>query len=541
MTPIRAILLAACLLTAATLQPTHAQPITAPAISAPQDEAAIQGFYDRLGNGAVVQVPSGSRWTGTIPSPDPHKQVTWIFAGKPAGFYPPPAGDGDLSLSFADGSFNVEKQLVDTRVFGYPSAFFLWNQDPHFKGAWARNWQQYTPFFARAISGPMASGNTGAAQLTMDSYGGRPSDAYDIPLSINANKYGQNSIWGIVDDITDFSGRVPQAFAAWNEYDIIGNGWDVPQWDPTYGKPAAGARVGAFYSFSNTALDRWAAGKKVDAAGTAHDSLQAATVVSATAAGVPYAWYCVTGGTTGSAEPKWPAPAEFTGLIAHGVLSVTAVVATAVPLAAGDYVTGAGTITPLRITEQTGGAAGGVGTYALSDTSVSLPSTGLYAAPHVTDGSATWAFGAPAQASVSAGLWFTGDAWLGTMLGGDDRILNAALDTSRNTFDAGAASIRLGADQVIDLTGNGTAVGRNRHTLAYSSRLDALTYVANGTPRFTVADSGKLTLRGILNTPPTTPASSSSPCTAGDIEADASYIYVCTATNTWKRAVLSPF
>ena len=46
----------------------------------------------------------------------------------------------------------------------------------------------------------------------------------------------------------------------------------------------------------------------------------AATVVSATAAGVPYAWYCVTGGPTGHAEPKWPAPGEFTDSIVHGVL-----------------------------------------------------------------------------------------------------------------------------------------------------------------------------------------------------------------------------
>lgn len=38
-----------------------------------------------------------------------------------------------------------------------------------------------------------------------------------------------------------------------------------------------------------------------------------------------------------------------------------------------------------------------------------------------------------------------------------------------------------------------------------------------------------------------TPASSSAPCTIGTIEFDANSIYVCTATNTWKRATLGTF
>lgn len=39
----------------------------------------------------------------------------------------------------------------------------------------------------------------------------------------------------------------------------------------------------------------------------------------------------------------------------------------------------------------------------------------------------------------------------------------------------------------------------------------------------------------------TTPASSSAECTAGQFTDDANYHYVCTATNTWKRAALSTF
>jgi hypothetical protein len=38
-----------------------------------------------------------------------------------------------------------------------------------------------------------------------------------------------------------------------------------------------------------------------------------------------------------------------------------------------------------------------------------------------------------------------------------------------------------------------------------------------------------------------TPSSSSAPCTAGQIGADTNYIYVCVATNMWKRTSLSSF
>jgi hypothetical protein len=38
-----------------------------------------------------------------------------------------------------------------------------------------------------------------------------------------------------------------------------------------------------------------------------------------------------------------------------------------------------------------------------------------------------------------------------------------------------------------------------------------------------------------------TPSSSSAPCTPGQIGADAKYIYVCVATNLWKRSALSSF
>lgn len=59
-----------------------------------------------------------------------------------------------------------------------------------------------------------------------------------------------------------------------------------------------------------------------------------------------------------------------------------------------------------------------------------------------------------------------------------------------------------------------------------------VTFNANGTgARFTFSDR--------INIPTHTPSSSSDTGTAGDIAWDASYLYICTATNTWTRIALA--
>lgn len=57
---------------------------------------------------------------------------------------------------------------------------------------------------------------------------------------------------------------------------------------------------------------------------------------------------------------------------------------------------------------------------------------------------------------------------------------------------------------------------------------------------FTVTPAGAVNAVGYRETL-TTPASSSATCTAGQFTDDANFHYVCTATNTWKRAALSTF
>ena len=85
---------------------------------------------------------------------------------------------------------------------------------------------------------------------------------------------------------------------------------------------------------------------------------------------------------------------------------------------------------------------------------------------------------------------------------------------------------------------------------------------ADGTKRFSAADSGVsylyyndseklatatggVSVTGVTDTDqlrvttPTVPSSASDTGTAGDIAWDADYIYVCTATDTWKRVALN--
>ena len=51
---------------------------------------------------------------------------------------------------------------------------------------------------------------------------------------------------------------------------------------------------------------------------------------------------------------------------------------------------------------------------------------------------------------------------------------------------------------------------------------------------------GDTFIDGVLRTRPATPQANSR-CTAGQIAWDADYIYVCTATDIWKRASLAPY
>lgn len=70
---------------------------------------------------------------------------------------------------------------------------------------------------------------------------------------------------------------------------------------------------------------------------------------------------------------------------------------------------------------------------------------------------------------------------------------------------------------------------------------DNVMSVTSGSPLVLGTAAHGALMRGPLVIPVATPGSSGAACAQGQFEADASYVYICTATNTWKRAALSTF
>jgi Pectate lyase superfamily protein len=76
------------------------------------------------------------------------------------------------------------------------------------------------------------------------------------------------------------------------------------------------------------------------------------------------------------------------------------------------------------------------------------------------------------------------------------------------------------------------ATGQNYEFLQL--RFDGSNFrITDATPQTVNAFGGLISLG--------TPASSTASCSAGQLQADANYVYLCTTTNTWKRAALSAF
>ncbi len=126
----------------------------------------------------------------------------------------------------------------------------------------------------------------------------------------------------------------------------------------------------------------------------------------------------------------------------------------------------------------------------------------------------------------------------GNIVGSSAYLGSVALngDPSNGSIDVGNPGNH-SATPYIDLNGFGTSENNVR-----------MINDANGQLTINTVTGGNLQVNanGIYTTGSfhlnlATPAGSSSPCTAGQIGADAKYVYVCIATNTWKRSPLSSF
>lgn len=452
---------------------------------------SIQKFYDSLPNGSVVEVPKHLSWNGYIPSPEPQKRVSWIFDNKISGWWPPPAGDGDLSIQYNSG-LEISSRSLKNKNFLYPADFFFWNDDPNYLGPWSHHWQQYSPANFRAISGPVSSGNTSAITAGVSSYGQHPSGAYDVGLSLNMNKYGQNSNWGLVIDQTDFSAKSPGAFAQWNEYDVWANGSDIQPWDPNYGAPQAGHRSVFFINAHHLSWPDWKPLLSIKVDAVTQGSLPEPKVISITAPDKQkYIWYAVSSGTTGINAPLFPTPAKIIASLHHGIMNVTKVFSGDVN--AGDYITGSLPVIPAKISKQLSGVNGKEGLYQIENFFEDIDTLQpFYVAPRIYDNNVVWQFGEELNMTVSSGIFFSGGDTYDTILAVDknNTISNAIIDSTLATLPRNAAVVRMSKGQVIDFSSDGTMNYRNQHVLNYDN--NTLNYKVSGKTVFSINDDGQI-------------------------------------------------
>ena len=141
------------------------------------------------------------------------------------------------------------------------------------------------------------------------------------------------------------------------------------------------------------------------------------------------------------------------------------------------------------------------------------------------------------QYSKDGNLLFSVDG-LGNIFGSSVYLGSIALngDPANGSVDVGNPA-NSSATPYIDLNGFGTPQNNVRMINDANGQLTINTVTGGN---LQVNANGVYT-SGSFHVNLATPASSSAPCTAGQIGADAKYIYVCVATNMWKRSALSSF
>lgn len=127
---------------------------------------------------------------------------------------------------------------------------------------------------------------------------------------------------------------------------------------------------------------------------------------------------------------------------------------------------------------------------------------------------------------------------------GSSNILSVVNSTSSQTVDiyeTRSSATSFGRFRIV-ATSTQVELGQGRGSGGGSDRPIVVGFYGTGstiTAAITVATTGVVTFAQTPIIPTKTPASAAATGTTGEICWDSSYIYICTATNTWKRAALA--
>jgi hypothetical protein len=156
------------------------------------------------------------------------------------------------------------------------------------------------------------------------------------------------------------------------------------------------------------------------------------------------------------------------------------------------------------------------------------------------------------SASAPTGMYLVsaGSAFNAVIVGASGGSPNGGTTTNPLTVSVSSGSNQLTLHNANTGQSNGIAfAGTSQNWYMGSSNADGVLAIADTSASPTqralaITPSSELVsvVKGVLSlSTQVTPANSSSTCTVGMMEADANYIYVCTAANTWKRAMLASF
>jgi hypothetical protein len=115
---------------------------------------------------------------------------------------------------------------------------------------------------------------------------------------------------------------------------------------------------------------------------------------------------------------------------------------------------------------------------------------------------------------------------------GSTGVFSAAVTTNTIASIGLSTNFNLGSGTLIQFSSTSQYFGAPDIGLARNAA--GILEINNGTAG-TFRD---LRIRDLITTP-ATPASASAACSQGTWEADANFIYICTATNTWKRVAIA--